>query len=503
MRLSFLKKATIALALTGVFYHARCQQGSFPEKVCATADEVIPWLSEFQKKPHLSPRSNELIYVAVAIHIVGTDNSLGFISEQKVLDAFCNLNRHFEKAGIQFFLKGEIRQISNSNFYDHHSGDAGNTMMNMHNLQGAVNTYFVYNAADACGYTLRDKSGLGIGIVLSEACTGNSTSSWTHEMGHFFSLPHTFHGWERENLNWTVPAPARAGGIAVEYADGRGCSVAGDGFCDTPADYLNGRWFCGPQSQSQIVQLDPAGNSFRSDGSLFMSYAAEPCPTRFSPLQQEAMRAYLKSIRIDLLQQIPQSLNLTLREDVVLLQPANTSSVPTFQEVPLSWKRVSGAIGYLVELSFLPTFAFLSNSYLTKDTSLFLRDLKPSRTYFWRIRPFTLFSTCRVYSAARSFITGSVTHLAHPKIEDEALTLFPNPAHVNRPLSLRFQSEKAGKMEYELLDMMGRIATRGSWNLSSGENILQLDKLPDGQGAFLLRLRTEGKTLSRKVLIGP
>lgn len=503
MRLFFLKKATTALALGLAFYAAHCQPTQLPTKVCATSDHALPWLRAFQQNAVISPRTNEILYVPVVLHIVGTDDGKGFIAESKVLDAFCSLNQHFMQAGIQFFINSHIRRIPNSTFYDHRSGSTAISMMNLHNVPGAVNTYFVYNAADACGYTLRDNSGLGIGITLSEECTGPNTTTWTHEMGHFFSLPHTFKGWERETLNWSLSAPARAGGVAVEYADGRNCDLAGDGFCDTPADYLNGRWFCGPQAQSQIVQLDPSGQSFRSDGSFFMSYSADPCASRFSPMQQNAMRAYLKAIRIDLIRPLSDSINLTSRSEIQLLQPANATNVQNFQEVLVSWKRASEAIGYLVEFSFLPSFPFLTNSYLTTDTTLLIKDLKPSKTYFWRIRPFSMFSTCKVYSKAQQFTTGTVTHLDQLNAMQRELILFPNPARIGQPVSLKFTSDIPGNMEFQLMDLTGRITAFGSWEVTNGENLLQLNRLPDQQGAFLLRLRAEGKTISKKIFIGP
>ena len=503
MMLFFLKKATTALALMGFSYAAHCQPIDPPLSVCATPEHALPWLRAFQQNAVISPRTNETLYVPVVLHIVGTDDNKGHIAESKVLDAFCSLNQHFRQAGIQFFLNAPIRRIASSYFNDHRSVSTAISMMNMHNVPGAVNTYFVDNAADACGYTLRDNSGLGIGIALSEECLGPNTTTWTHEMGHFFSLPHTFKGWERETLNWSLSAPARAGGVTVEYADGRNCAVAGDGFCDTPADYLNGRWFCSAQAQSQIVQLDPSGQPFRSDGSLFMSYSADPCASRFSPMQQNAMRAYLKGVRVDLIRPFPDSVNLTLRSEIQLLQPSNASNVQTFQEVLVSWKRVSEATGYLVEFSFLPSFPFLTNSYLTQDTALLLQDLKPSKTYFWRIRPFSMFSTCKVYSKSQQFSTGAVTNLGQINAGHPDLTLFPNPARTNQPLSLKFSSEKPGKMEFQLFDLTGRITNSGSWEINSGENLMYLDRLPDQQGTFLLRLRLEGATISRKIFIGP
>jgi hypothetical protein len=503
MRLSFLKRAALSFALLGIVTCTHGQQADLPGKPCATADQPLPWLKEFQKRVFLAPRTNEIRYVAVAVHLVGTDNGEQIIPENKVLDAFCTLNRHFAESGIQFYLSGSFRRINNNAFHEHSSGLTGLTMMNLHNVTGAVNTYFVRDAMDACGYTLRDNSGLGIGIVLSDACTGINTSTWTHEMGHFFSLPHTFQGWEREAANYAVPAPARVGNIAVELADGKNCSTAGDGFCDTPADYLNGRWFCGPQATSQIVQFDPLGTAFRSDGTLFMSYAADPCPTRFSPLQQEAMRAHLKSIRIDLMQSARLSPDVSLRSEVQLLKPANTALVPNFQEVGVSWNKVSGADSYLLELSFLPSFPFSTNLYLLQDTAFTIRDLKPARTYFWRVRPFNSLSTCRIFSQVRSFTTGNVTDTRNPADSGNELELFPNPVSVNHPLSMRMIAEKAGEITFELVDLTGKQAFTRNLEVVSGANTFSLGHIPMPPGTYLLRIWYSGKAFSRKLVIGP
>ena len=77
---------------------------------------------------------------------------------------------------------------------------------------------------------------------------------------------------------------------AVERVDGVNCDIAGDGFCDTPADYLNYRWNCNNQGLSNVTQTDPLGEKLKSDGSLIMSYSSDVCSYRFSEEQIAAMQ---------------------------------------------------------------------------------------------------------------------------------------------------------------------------------------------------------------------
>lgn len=497
-----MRKAVLWAACAGILWHIAAQQSYAQKRFCATTEEVIPWLRRFQQNPPLTQRSNELLYVPVAVHLVGTDTGTDFIPAGKVLDAFCTLNQHFAQAGIQFFLSGSIRFISNSSYQDHLSGWTGLEMMKRHNVPGAVNTYFVANAAEACGYTLRETGGWAVGIALSDECVGLNFSTWVHEMGHFLSLPHTFHGWENVSHNFNTPAPLVVQGVPVELANGSNCSTSGDGFCDTPADYLNGRWFCNAQSASPITQRDPNGAVFQSDGSLFMSYAADPCPTRFSPTQRAAMRTYLQEVRRDVLH-TGLSLDVIPREDIQLLFPDAAFFIPTFQEVFLRWKQVQSASGYLVELSQIPTFAFITNTYATVDTSIMIKDLKPGRTYYWRIRPFNTLSACRLYSPIRSFVTGAVTTPARVLEEDHQIRVFPNPVAANTPFILQFHSPETARITYRIEDLSGRLHLQGVWQATSGDNRLPIPQSPSAPGIYLLRILYKDTSLTRKIMVAP
>ena len=161
-----MKKALLGFAFASICIGGFAQVRK-PLQFCATPPEKSSWLERFQHAAILRPRSNEPLYVPLTIHLVGTAEGEGFIHVSQVLDAFCTLNQHFLQANIQFFLEGGIRYIRNTEFYDHETGEAGFRMMTQFNVASTVNTYFVANAANACGYNLRDPAGAGIGIALS------------------------------------------------------------------------------------------------------------------------------------------------------------------------------------------------------------------------------------------------------------------------------------------------------------------------------------------------
>ena len=114
-------------------------------------------------------------------------------------------------------------------------------------------------------------------------------------MGHNLSIQHPFLGWEGNTFDYSLPTPTEVyydytyfqdtlildtliiDTAFVELMDGSNCTFAADGFCDTPPDYLSNRWQCKPDSQSIILQKDPNGVDFYSDGINFMSYAFNVC----------------------------------------------------------------------------------------------------------------------------------------------------------------------------------------------------------------------------------
>ncbi len=114
--------------------------------------------------------------------------------------------------------------------------------------------------------------------------SGNDAGTWSHELGHYFVLPHTFAGGPS---NQYVNSPVLING--QQYT----CFQTGDGFCDTPADLEDD---CNVTSSECIVNCngmtDPLGVSYNPDPTLLMSYYGLGCPDRFSDEQKQAMRTF-------------------------------------------------------------------------------------------------------------------------------------------------------------------------------------------------------------------
>ena len=234
------------------------------QRGCATPPGKSPWLIEYQKSPASYPRSSEVLYVPLTIHLVGTSQGNGHFSIEKLMDAFCTLQHDFEASEVQFFIEGDIRYINNDNYFNHSFGQ-GAQMMENNNINNTINCYFVNDPAGACGYYSPGQDG----VALAHSCVAPNDHTWAHEIGHFLTLPHTFSGWEGVDYDFAESTPNFVNGWPVERVNGSNCATAGDGFCDTPADYLSNRWACNPQNFSNQLQRDPTDVEFRSGRFLF------------------------------------------------------------------------------------------------------------------------------------------------------------------------------------------------------------------------------------------
>ena len=197
--------------------------------------------------------------VPVHIHIVGYNNGSGFFGEDKAYQLVCELNRRFLSMNIFFFLDGRVTYISNS-LYANPTAPYINQMMGLYNNPLACNIYIVPALTGLCGLTYFPNQGPAQGrggIVLKGSCAGPGNSDPAHEMGHYFSLLHTFQG---------------ASGTAPELVNGSNCTTAGDFFCDTRADWQDFRWNCPYAGNKQ----DPNGDFYKPDSSLYMGYANVP-----------------------------------------------------------------------------------------------------------------------------------------------------------------------------------------------------------------------------------
>ncbi|MCB0612326.1 MAG: zinc-dependent metalloprotease [Phaeodactylibacter sp.] len=469
---------------------------------CGTPAYKSEWLERYQQNPQVINRTMmDTIYVPMTLHVVSQDNGSGAMSMNRLMDAFCQLNSVFEQAAIQFYIKDDIRYISNSNYFDH-DNTSGRQMMETYNVPNTFNCYIVGDPNGACGYYQPSRDA----VALGKSCLGPNDFTWAHEAGHFLSLPHTFYGWETTDYNYDSPTPNTVTWSnitrAVERVNGTNCSYAGDGFCDTSPDYLNFRWNCNGDSESGQIQKDPNGVEFRSDGTLIMAYSNDGCTSIFTDGQIGAMRANLEQERPGHIanQTPPTPIAST---ELTPIFPEAGAGVQNYEAFDLQWAAIPGAEIYFVDISRLSTFSFTIANYVvtTNSVSVGADELAADKTYYWRIRPFNRYDACTGYSDVFSFELTDLVSSTSARETVEGLRIYPNPAQKNQEVVLEFASEQASTATLSLLSLTGQALRSQRSDITIGANRMSISTAGLPKGLYLVRIDANGGANYRKLVV--
>lgn len=398
------------------------QTSSEPSDYCGTdelTEEQREFLNVFQQniKKHMGELPEATIYVPVKIHSVGETSGIGHMAKADILRNLCDLNTWYQPVNFHFYLYGTISHINNSTYYNHTGGFTGATMMKQNNVEDVVNIYIVNDPAGNCGYF----SGFGDGIALRKSCLGQGSTTMAHEVGHYFSLPHTFNGWEQG----TPPTWDR------ELVDGSNCTQAGDGFCDTYPDYLANRWNC-PYNGPALV--DPNGDTLVPDGTNIMAYSNDECQDHFSAQQNSAMRGYLLGARNYLTGHDLPSLNTT--SPTSLTFPGDAIGGVRPDGTRFTWSKVDQATHYHLQISRIPIVLNNVVDVVILDTTYLVTDLNPGTKYYWKVEAFANGDICADNnSAIQSFTTGWSTGVEEPT-ELQEIQVYPNPSRKGQLLTV-------------------------------------------------------------------
>ncbi len=430
-----------------------------PAHFCAThqTEADLAWLRAYQADPAAFAETHELellrrggmVLVPVQVHIVGTSDGTSYYRLDRLVQSFCELNERFEPTGFHFYISGDINYLDNDTWNEHDFFE-GSNMMAVNNVPGVVNMYFVQDPAGACGYysPFRDA------VAIAKSCANPGGTTITHELGHFFSLPHTFFGWE------DGPPPTSQ----QERVDGSNCISAADGFCDTPPDYAPYRWNCpttGPFT-------DPDGTTFTPDGSLYMSYSNDACTERFSPEQRSAMQANLISRGSGLPTGGPEPVDL---DAVTLVEPENGLLPTAYNYTVLKWTPSPEATQYLVTVGLNFGLSAVVEQAIVSDTFWILPELNTNRRHYWSVQPMTPSSFCAPASEVFEFTTGEVFSSISPAGESlMSLSAWPNPLADGQPLQLSVESREGLEVQVRLVDLAGRTLAQRPWTVQSGNN---------------------------------
>ncbi len=470
---------------------------------CGTTTEPSKWTEDYLQNRSAYPKSNEVLYVPLTIHLVGTDAGTGHLAVKTLLDAICKLNEDYASSNIQFYIFGNIRYINRTSLYEDKGQIYGRSTHTQNRVINTVNIYVVENAGEEDeSVTLGYATGIGgDGLVIIKSEVNRTSTTLPHEIGHVLGLYHTFYGWEGYEHNYTLNAPTVVNSNRkVERVDGTNCTGSGDGFCDTGPDYLsNGPWACDRTGQSTTAQKDPAGSSFRSDGSNFMSYSSTACQSGFSGDQSQAMRTHLTSAKRNMLNRTA-PLPVVDNIPVTLVSPLN--SVPVnFSAINIRWNAVPGATTYLLEVSRVASFAgSFTTSYLLTSNETTLTDLAAGRAYFWRVKAFNAFSFCGNSSSVGKFQATSTTPVT--EIEGNGtFNIYPNLLSPNQTVTIEANLIESTRLNIRLFDTSGRLLQSNEYEAIAGENTLRFNPNNISKGIYILNITTNRGTLVERLVI--
>ena len=396
-------------------------------------------------------------YIPVKIFLVAYNDGTGNISVMNALRMMCQLNKAYVDQNIQFYIK-ELKTLQNTAIAETPRSSGGTLQMSLNKDPKAVNIFITQKILDGvAGYYIGPAASSNDFIVIQSDYIADVRVA-PHEMGHYLSLPHTFHGWDADAWD-----PAKNGnpvgkfapdGITInEFADSSNCGPknVGDGFCDTPADYNFGSNTC---SYTPLAK-DPNGILVHPQTNNFMNYFFGCSEYIFTSNQKDAVLAsYNSSGRRDIRGTSPPTVT-TITSQATLRTPANGSPTVSADTVTLDWDDVPGATSYLVQYDVVSTFELFVQSIITKESKLKIEKLTQNRTYHWRVIPFNEYSTCFLDPQRFTFKAGSLT--AVPDIpEVKSFAVYPNPAFNDDKVHIQLESKTSFNGTINVYDIRGR-----------------------------------------------
>ncbi|MEY3052702.1 MAG: hypothetical protein RLY31_2487 [Bacteroidota bacterium] len=442
-------------------------------------------------------------YVPVRYHLVAKSDGTGRPSERLALQSLCLLNESYAELDIQFYLK-EFKYLNNNAVYNNPESFSAFNTISSNMVYNAINVFIVDQIANpgvAAYYQLPSGPGGNDWIIASDNFV-TDPNVLPHEVGHFFSLLHTFNGWESSG-GWN---PAVHGnpvgaispdGVPNEYVNASNCTTAGDYICDTPADYM-----FGPDNSCVYNKnaKDPTGALLTPDVSNRMNYFDNCNEYHFSNQQiVQINNSLFHPNRNYVRPGITPTLD-AVTGPTTLTHPASNQKIDTYNHVVLEWNAVPGANRYLVEIS---NSTIGNVRYIVPSSPHVLTDLPPDQTFLWRVMPFNEYATCANYSSQRIFKTGNIfSDTAETPLVGTRWQIDPNPARSAGAVTIRLEASRPVEATFALFSSTGQLmAQTGKQVLSAGSNPLEInmDHLPTG--LYYLMMQSEGNRETRKLII--
>lgn len=470
-------------------------------------------------------------FVPIKFHLIGQLNGAGRLSEAKVFENLCQLNKDYQPQNIIFYMAdGTINYINDNNAFNNQSNQLGAAVLENARSQKAVNIYFAQNTPSSGslgGTTLGYYSPQRDWLVIRNDQVNATSGTLSHELGHYFTLKHVFSGWDQKsflqqygtNDNWASILPwfkiptsvAPDGSTLIECFNGNNCKTAGDRICDTPADYNFGFGWDGCNAFTRkIIGPCPQDSIKETDEENFMGYFIGCKDYKFTKEQQAIIAAdynfgvHTAKIRSNYAPAIE-----TIDQHVKLLTPSNDNGIPTlafYDFVNLDWEDMPKADGYLVEIDRTSNFAASTSiRIVTKESKAIAKNLEANKSYFWRVIPFdSEGGTCLAANSAQRlrFTTSSFTIAANDIEEINTWTVAPNPVVKGNALTINVEIYKNIDANVSLYNSIGQVVkTLGARHLEAGMTTLEFDTADLSSGTYFVTFQNNNGTETKRVVV--
>jgi hypothetical protein len=464
-------------------------------------------MQEFIEYKQARNGANTISYVPVYMHIAGESDGSGYADIERVLQTICTFNSDYADQNIQFYLSG-WQFVPNPLIYDHgtSSGDAtAQYAMSLYKVPDALNIFIGRNVSGSDEFLAYYTRFLDI-VYTFKSGLGAGNPTLTHELGHFFTLPHTFFGWEGTNyINESVngKAPELVGGVEVEKVArnvaGENCQIAADGFCDTPPDYSSDRAPC-PQTAAwydpDSVLIDPTEDNF-------MSYFFDACMSTFSNDQKDAILLDFVSRGYHLL---PTPSPLLVQGTPTLDWPANGSLAGNPSAVELRWNKADSADLYLVKVDKVIGGAGINQvtRLVGNVTSLWV-SLDPNATYRWSVEAMTKYELCaNAVSTQATFTTADwtvdVSNIAPPISGSK---VYPNPmSSGDNQLVVEIEASANMEAQVRIFNQLGQVVMPNQQiQLQNGKNRETFQTVNLAAGMYMVEIQTAQEKITHKLIV--